>query len=126
MSSRAVKTTEHNEQHWFFDACAVRANFDRRYALPFAVPNAGKRSIGALLYYKAEGLKPGVPDICVPVPVGGFHGAFIEMKVGSNKPSDNQRWWLSELQKQGFAVTVKYSGADAFEWIEQYFAGALA
>ena len=40
--SQIGKPSEHDEQRWFFDACNVRANFDRRYALPFAVPNGAK------------------------------------------------------------------------------------
>lgn len=123
--SQIGKPSEHDEQRWFFDACNVRANFDRRYALPFAVPNGANKSVSARMKFKREGLKSGVPDIFVPVAIGKYHGAVIEMKAGKNKLSETQVWWISELSAGGYATTVQYSGAGAFDWLERYFAGEI-
>ena len=45
--------------------------------LMYHIPNEGKRSRSTGARMKAEGLKPGVPDICLPVPVGQYHGLYI-------------------------------------------------
>lgn len=46
----------------------------------YHIPNEGKRSVynGAAL--RRQGLKKGVPDLCLPVPSGKYHALYIEMK----------------------------------------------
>ena len=61
---------------------------------------------------KAMGVKKGVPDLCLPVARGGFHGMYIEMKTPSGRVSDAQRWWLLRLTEQGYRVAVCH-GYDA-------------
>ena len=50
--------------------------------LMLAIPNGGARDAitGAIL--KAEGVKPGVPDVFLPVASGPFHGLFIQLQAG--------------------------------------------
>jgi len=59
-----------------------------------AIPNGGLRSNIQGAKLKAEGVKPGIPDLFLPVPRTGFHGCYIEIK----KPG--QRKSLSEEQKK--------------------------
>jgi VRR-NUC domain len=95
--------TEHEEQAAVI--AWANAHADRRLRLLFAIPNAGRRSMGALSYYLAEGLKPGVPDLFLPVPVAPYHGAFIEMKRrGRSTTSTEQLRWLADLGAAGYAV----------------------
>lgn len=47
-------------------------------ALMYHIPNEGKRSRSAGARMKQEGLKPGVPDVCLPVPRGPYHGLYGE------------------------------------------------
>lgn len=61
---------------------------------------------------KAMGVKKGVPDLCLPVTRGGFHGLYIEMKTPSGRASDAQRWWVTRLTEQGYRATVCH-GYDA-------------
>lgn len=61
---------------------------------------------------KAMGVKKGVPDLCLPVTRGGFHGLYIEMKTPSGRASEAQRWWMMELTKQGYRAVVCH-GYDA-------------
>lgn len=61
---------------------------------------------------KAMGVKKGVPDLCLPVARGGFHGLYIEMKTPSGRASEAQRWWMMELTKQGYRAVVCH-GYDA-------------
>lgn len=61
---------------------------------------------------KAMGVKKGVPDLCLPVARGGFHGLYIEMKTPSGKASEAQRWWGMALKEQGYRAAVCH-GYDA-------------
>ena len=87
----------------------------------FAVPNGGKRNISVARKMKAEGLKPGVPDIFLPVARGGYHGLFIEMKYRTNKPSDLQVKWLDYLASAGYCTAVCWGCDDAIETIQDYY-----
>jgi hypothetical protein len=91
--------------------------------LMYHIPNEGKRSRSTGARMKREGLKPGVPDICLPVPRGGFHGLYVEMKVGRNKTTDNQDFWLEALKKQGYSTAVCYGWESASKVILKYLGG---
>lgn len=54
----------------------------------FAIPNAGKRSWRAAATMKAEGLTPGVADLCIMLPRGRV--AWLEMKAAAGRPSAMQ------------------------------------
>lgn len=88
--------------------------------LLFHVPNGGKRNTAEAARFKAMGVKSGVPDLCLPVPKGGYAGLYIEMKYGKNKTTENQDKWLEALKKQGYKTTICYSGAEATEQLEEY------
>ena len=54
-------------------------------ALLYHIPNGGKRDRIVAAKLKAQGVKPGVPDLCLPVPRGKYHGLYIEMKDGKKQ-----------------------------------------
>ena len=113
---------EHDEQALLFEWAKAQQGAIPELALLFAIPNAARRSYGAANYMRAEGLKSGVPDIFLPVPRGGWHGLFLEMKFGSGKPSDNQTAWIAALQDQGYRAEIVYGCDDARNIIESYLA----
>ena len=86
----------------------------------YHVPNGGKRDpvTGALL--KKMGVKAGVPDLCLPVPVGKYHGLYIEMKCGKGRPSDEQRKWIAHLCEVGYCVHICYGFREAAKTILDY------
>lgn len=88
--------------------------------LLYHIPNEGKRSYRTGAKMKAEGLKSGVPDLCLPVARRGHHGLYIEMKRQGNKPTENQEWWLEALAHQGYRTTVAYSTDEAINAIRTY------
>jgi hypothetical protein len=55
--------------------------------LLFAIPNGGARSLRTASRLKAEGVVPGIPDLCLPVARRGFHGLWIELKRDHASPS---------------------------------------
>lgn len=69
---------------------------------------------------KRQGVKAGVPDLCLPVARQGHHGLYIEMKWGQNKVTKNQKQWLDDLQQQGYETTVCYGADEAIRVIKEY------
>jgi hypothetical protein len=84
------------------------------------IPNEGKRSARVGAEMKRQGLRPGFPDLFIPLPMKEFHGLFIEMKYGKNKLTDNQKEWLTLLVKNGYACAVCYSADEAINNINSY------
>ena len=52
-------------------------------ALLFHVPNGGTRDAVEGRHLKQQGVKRGVPDLCLPVPSGRYHGLFLELKTST-------------------------------------------
>lgn len=84
------------------------------------IPNGGKRNAREAVSLKRQGVKAGVPDICLPVPRGKYHGLYIELKVGNNKTSSHQNKWINKLREQNYYVEVCYGWRAAQEVIENY------
>ena len=112
----------HESQHQ--EALFRRALLQRRYYpeldLLFHIPNGGSRHPKEAANLKRQGVKAGVPDLLLPVARGKYHGLFIELKVGKNKPTDKQEGWMNALSDEGYAVRVCYGWETAKETITQY------
>ena len=89
-------------------------------ALLHHIPNGGDRNRGTGARLKLEGVKRGVPDICLPVARNGYHGLYIELKVGENVPSEYQAAFLGRLNDQGYCALVCYGAADAYRALVDY------
>ena len=89
----------------------------------YHIPNGGKRSKTEALRLKAEGVKPGVSDLCLPVPMNGYHGMYIEMKRPDhkNKPTEDQRDWLDYFNRAGYKAVVCYGYEEAVTEIQRYY-----
>ena len=113
--------TEEQEQRKLF-AWADRHSFlYPELALMFHVPNGGKRGKAEAGRFKAEGVKAGVPDIFLPVPMGQAHGLFIELKrIKGGKPSKEQMQWIEALREKGYAAEICNGAAEAENTICQY------
>lgn len=93
--------------------------------LMYHIPNGGKRSASEAARFKAEGVKSGVPDIFLPVPRGGKHGLYIEMKrQKGGSVSDNQEDWIGKLREQGYQVEVCKGWEAASKVIVSYLEAA--
>lgn len=115
--------SEHCQQTAFFCWARFKENIDRYPGLQlmFAIPNGGERNRGVAAQLRAEGVKAGVLDIFLPVARGGFHGLFIEMKVGNNQASTKQLEFATEVSYQGFCTMLCYSWEEAAESIKKYY-----
>ncbi len=118
--ARPKKASEHQEQVTLFKWADMQQAAHPDLALMHAIPNGGHRTKVAGAKMKAEGVKPGVPDICLPVPRGEWHGLYIELKTRTGTASDEQRWWLTELQRRGYRVAICRSWMAARDFIMDY------
>lgn len=89
----------------------------------FAIPNGGSRHLAEAVKLKRCGVKRGVPDICIPIPSGSFHGLYIELKrVSGGKASEYQVEWLEFLRSQGYYADIAYGFDEARNIITAYLA----
>lgn len=112
--------TEAQEQAALFEWAAWNVGRHPELRLMFHVPNGGSRNRIEAANLKRQGVKAGVPDVWLPVARGAFHGLVIEMKVGKNKPTENQKEWIRLLNEQKYATRVCYSWQEARNAIEKY------
>ena len=115
-------SSEHDEQKALMDWAALHMGRYPELALLFAIPNGGKRDAATAVRLQAEGVKPGVPDVCLPIARQGWHGLFIELKWGRNKPSEYQLDWLERLTAQGYLAIVCWGWQEAVEAVKEYLA----
>ena len=90
----------------------------------FAIPNGGSRDRREAANLKMQGVKAGVPDLCIPVARGKYHGLFIEMKYGKNKTTALQDEWIALLNKNGYCAAVCHGFDKAKTVIDWYMGGA--
>lgn len=112
--------SEHDEQAALIQWLAL---YEERYpALQrlYAIPNGGKRDKATAARLKAEGVKPGVPDLCLPVARRGYHGLYIEMKISGGRVSKEQRQWLAAAEADGYMTAVCYSWPEAARLLVAY------
>lgn len=79
----------------------------------YAIPNAGgftggfKKNRGRVMAMLKQGVKPGVPDVHLPVARGGFNSLYVEMKrEGEERPTPEQLDWHRRLRARGNCVVV--------------------
>jgi len=114
---------EEAEQAALFEWAAYKTGQWPELAFMFHITNGGLRNKATAGRMKAVGVKPGVPDIFLPVTRGHYAGLFVEMKYGKNKPSPEQQQYLDLLEREGYAVAVCYGCEQAIEKITAYLRG---
>jgi len=99
----------------------LEVRYPEIYPHVFHVPNETRTHIATAKRLKRMGVRAGVPDYFIAVPVHGFHGLFIELKaVDRGSCTDHQKEWLSRLALQGYSTTVAYGAADAIWVLTEY------
>lgn len=84
---------------------------ERRYRalrLLYAVPNGGWRHKAVAVALYRQGVRPGIPDLCLPVARQGFHGLYLEMKslrLGADTSADQDKI-IAALREEGYRVEV--------------------
>ena len=117
--------TEAQEQEALFRWAAYAAGRWPQLRLLYHVPNGGSRHPAEAAHMKAQGVKPGVPDICLPVPVGRYAALYIELKrKRGGRVSEEQRGWIEALNRAGNRAVVCRGWDEAREEIVRYLGGA--
>lgn len=119
---KPARSLERMEQVALFEWLDEHAIGLPELALAFAVPNGGKRSIGAAGKLKMEGVKPGVPDIVLPVPRGGYGALYVEMKTAGGSITPSQADWHHQLTRVGNKVVIASTWEQARDAILSYLA----
>lgn len=112
--------SEHDEQVTVFQVLEMN---ERKYPFLkwiYAVPNGGHRHPAVAGRLKAEGVKAGVSDVCIPIPVKGKHGAFLEMKFGKNKLTHEQLAFSVFVKGRDYYFETCWSADEALTAIEFY------
>jgi hypothetical protein len=84
------------------------------------VPNEGKRSPFERYKFKYLGGVAGVPDILLFASKTNYSGLALELKVGYNKPTENQKDCLERLKNASWDAQWCNSFDAAKEIIDNY------
>ena len=120
-----MKNEEHYNQVAVVQWAAYQAKKYPGLGLLYAIPNAARRSLRQGAWMKSEGLRAGVPDLCLPVPRGTYHGLYIEMKSSTGTLEPGQKLWLIALSKQGYKTAVCHGAEEAIRIIQAYMEAGL-
>ena len=116
----AAKGTEHAHQVALMMWAASRLPIHPELRWLYAVPNGGDRNPIVAARLKAEGVKSGVSDLCLPVARRGYHGFYIEMKKPGGKESANQIEFGQFLLSQNYLYCMCDHWEVARDRIEWY------
>lgn len=118
--------TESAEQQALFEWAEYNKGKWPELEWMYHIPNEGKRSKARGAQMKREGLKKGVPDICLPVARGGYHALYIEMKrVRDGRLTEDQKKWMSGLTRLGNRAVRCNGWEKASEEIIAYLEGKV-
>lgn len=84
------------------------------------IPNGELRDDATAGKLKAMGVKAGVADFLLPVPVRDIHGLWIELKSATGTLSKEQREFLMNMAAQRYAAIVAHGWMAASEAIKAY------
>ncbi len=114
------KTTEHGEQKTLIRWADLNAGRYPVLARLYAIPNGGHRVKAVAARMKAEGVRRGVPDLCLPYPSHGYSGLYIEMKTRKGRVSREQGEYLEFLRSAGYQAVVCRGWVEAAGVIVDY------
>ena len=97
---------------------SVRAQYPE-LAMLYHIENERQCSPQQAARRKRMGVKKGVPDLCLPVARGRYHGLYIELKTPTGRATPDQRWWCERLNAEGCFAEICHgweSAAKVLAW----------
>ena len=120
MSKKGLpKLTEANFQ------IAIAKYLDAKKVTWCHVPNGIYSNPINISKFKKQGLKPGIPDVLIFESDGRnfWDGFAVELKIGNNKPNQNQIRWMQKLNQHGWLCVWCNDLDSAIDAIDKYIAG---
>lgn len=120
-STKGRVPSEADEQKALFEWAEWAKGKFPELALLHHCPNGGSRNPVEARHLKEQGVKPGVPDICLPVPNLHYAALYIELKRRKGgRVSDEQRGWIAALNRAGNHAVVCKGWEEARDVILEY------
>ncbi|MBT8449564.1 MAG: VRR-NUC domain-containing protein [Gammaproteobacteria bacterium] len=113
-----MKHDEDDEQAALFDWAAYIPALRWLHA----IPNGGNRNPIEAKRLKRQGVRAGVSDVFLPVPVPPYHGMYIEMKkaTGPVRVTPQQKAFIRDMELQGYKCAVCRGFDEARKTISDY------
>jgi hypothetical protein len=128
---RLLVPLEKHDQANLYSWCLAQSGRWPELGMIYAIPNAGgftggfKKNRGRVMQMLRQGVRKGVPDLCLPVARGGFHALYLEMKrEGEEQPTEDQLLWHKALRAQGNCVIVAVGFVAGCAALTDYLKGA--
>lgn len=117
-----AKATEHSHQVALFMKASQNLELFPELKWMYAVPNGGERAVAVAGRLKAEGVKSGVSDVCLPAKRGIYGGLYIEMKKPGNLKGEtkNQKEFGAFVMTQGYYYRCIDNWVDAWALVMEY------
>lgn len=115
-----ARLTEHAAQAAVVSWARLMEGVWPELGLLYAIPNGGRRTISVARAMKAEGVRPGMPDLHLPVARPGYIGFWLEMKSATGSASRVQRGVHERLRETGHLVVVRRDVEPAIEALLAY------
>lgn len=113
--------TENEEQATLFEWANFASGAYPELKLLYAIPNGGYRPPRTAAMLQRTGVKPGVPDLCLPIARRGFSSLYIEMKrTQGGAVSAAQEIWIRNLNRVGNKAVVCKGFSEAKDEILKY------
>lgn len=125
MKDKSIQVPEAIEQQQVFEWAAMVTPKWPMLKYMYHVGNGGSRHHLEAINLKRQGVKSGVPDICLPFPHGGFHGLYIEMKrLDGGRKTKEQKDYIQYLSDIGYKAVFCNGFEEAINEIKEYLKGA--
>lgn len=123
-AGQSWQPTEEQEQAAVMEWAMLMEKQAPELALLYHCPNGADRHPAVAAKLKKQGVKPGVPDLFLPVARGMAHGLYIEMKrQKGGRVSEDQKAWMEALTQQGYVCIVARGAEEACDAIWNYLEG---
>lgn len=110
-------SSEHDLQKQVLAYISLKGN----HVFAFAIPNAAKRTPATAARMRAEGLMPGVADLCVMLPAGQVR--WLELKAARGRQSPEQEMFEEVCEVLGHCYAVARTLDEAIAILKSW--GAL-
>ena len=119
--SRNTSPLERDDQMLLFEWLEYASIQHPELNLAYHIANGGRRDVREARNLRLQGVKAGVPDICIPVAKGRYSALYVELKrLKGGRVSEEQRAWIDALNRVGNLAVVAHGFEEAKNVIVDY------